>query len=135
MPGLNRLMWALMRGRWAARYSLGALLRRPGAVTEELVDMLYREMTRPNYNRAWMSFQNSEITAQGTRTCFLDRLGEIAAPTLILHGTLDTLVPVEDARQAHERIAGSTLHWMEGCGHWPNRDNPVEFNRVVKEFL
>jgi len=135
IPGVNALTWAMMRNKAMARYTLRALLSRPGSVTDELVDQLYQEILKPNEDRAWTRFQNDEITWQGVRTCFMDRLGEIKAPTLIVHGTRDTAVPVENARQAHARIPGSELVWMEGCGHWPQRDNPPEFNRVVKEFL
>ena len=71
----------------------------------------------------------------GVRTTFLDRLGEIQAPTLIVHGTLDSSVPPDCVREAHVRLPGSRLYWMEGCGHWPQRDNPAEFNRAVKSFL
>ncbi|RPI24836.1 MAG: alpha/beta hydrolase [Chloroflexota bacterium] len=135
IPGVNALTWAAMRNRAMARYTLGSLLRRPGAVTDELVDQLYQEILKPDGDRAWTRFQNSDITWRGVKTCFMDRLGEIQAPTLIVHGTKDVAVPVENAREAHARITGSKLVWMEGCGHWPQRDNPPEFNRVVREFL
>jgi pimeloyl-ACP methyl ester carboxylesterase len=65
----------------------------------------------------------------------MDRLGEIKAPTLIIHGDKDVLVPIECSRQAHQIIAGSKLHVLKNCGHWPQRDCPEEFNRVVKDFL
>jgi pimeloyl-ACP methyl ester carboxylesterase len=135
VPGVNALTWAMMRNKAMTRYTLQALLRRPDSVTDELVEQLYQEILKPNADRAWMRFQNDEITRKGVRTCFMDRLGEIKSPTLIVHGTKDSAVPVENARQAHERIPGSKLIWMEGCGHWPQRDDPPEFNRVVKEFL
>lgn len=46
------------------------------------------------------------------------RLADIAAPTLLLAGDLDRLVPsVRWARYMHERITGSTLGVLEGYGH------------------
>ena len=135
LPGVNDLTWALMRNRPMVRYSLQSLLKRPGAVTRDLVECAYREMTRPDAALAWTTFQKDEVTRSGPRTCYMDRLGEIRVPTLILHGSKDTLVPVEAVRLAHERIPGSRLYSMEGCGHWPQRDNPEEFNRVLGEFL
>lgn len=135
IPGVNALSWAMMRNKTMARYTLKALLCRPGSITDELVDQLYQEILKPNEDRAWTRFQNEEMTLRGVRTCFMNRLGEINAPTLIIHGTKDSAVPVGNARQAHARIAGSKLVWLEGCGHWPQRDNPPEFNRVVKDFL
>jgi pimeloyl-ACP methyl ester carboxylesterase len=135
LPGLNALSYKLVRSRPAARWLLKSLLRRPGAITEELLDQIEEEMRRPGAGAAFQSFQRDEMTPTGTRTCFLDRLGEIAAPVLIVHGALDGSVPQEAAREAHVRIPGSRLYWMEGCGHWVQRDDPKTFNRVVRQFL
>lgn len=135
IPGLMPLSWAMMRSRPMLRASLKSLLLRPGAVTDDLVEQAYQQVTQPGTAEAWMSFQTSEMLWNGTRTCYLDRLGEITAPTLIVHGSKDELVPTASAREAHQRIRGSRLHWMEGCGHWPQRDHPEEFHRVVQEFL
>lgn len=132
---LNGLSWALMRSRAVVRYSLAALLKRPGAVTDELVEQAYQEMVRPGAGRAWNGIQQSDITWNGVRTCYLDRLGEISAPVLIVHGTKDSAVPPEWAREAQRRIPGSRLEWMEGAGHWAQRDCPEDFNRVVSAFL
>jgi pimeloyl-ACP methyl ester carboxylesterase len=135
LPFINALTWQMLRSRPAVRWSLGELLKRPGALTEELVDLAYFEMMRPNAGKAWREFQQNEIMWSGTRTVYLDRLHEITVPTLIVHGDLDGAVPPECAREAHQRIPGAALHWMEGCGHWPNRDNPEAFNQVMKTFL
>lgn len=135
LPGVNAITWAMMRSRPAVKYSLGALLRRPGSVTNELVELAYQEMLRPGADKAWSAFQRSEMTWAGTRTVFLDRLDEIQKPTLIIHGSKDTLVPRESAREANQRIRGSKLAWIEGAGHWPQRDDPETFNRVVLDFL
>lgn len=46
-----------------------------------------------------------------------DRLGTIAAPTLILHGTLDRHLPAAHARALADEIPGARLVWLEGVGH------------------
>jgi pimeloyl-ACP methyl ester carboxylesterase len=46
-----------------------------------------------------------------------DLLGRITAPTLILHGTLDPLVPAAHARSLADEIRGARLVWLEGVGH------------------
>jgi len=136
LPLFNALTWALVRrSRAMLRASLQGLLHNPGAVTEALVDQALLEVQKPGAARAWMVFQNSEMLWRGARTCYLERLGELTAPTLIIHGRQDRAVPLSCAEQAHTRIQGSQLQILEGCGHWPQRDHPDEFNRLVADFL
>lgn len=134
-PGVRQLTWVSMRSKAMVRYALGALLKRPGSVTETLVDELYQGMLRPGATKAFSEFQDSELTWEGLRTCYADRLAELTMPVLIIHGTRDGLVPVENARKAHAAIAHSRLEWMEGSGHWPQRDDPLRFNQVVVDFF
>lgn len=47
----------------------------------------------------------------------LDRLGAIDVPTLIVHGTLDPVVPADHARALADGIPGARLHMIEGMGH------------------
>ena len=47
----------------------------------------------------------------------LARLGEIEAPTLVIHGTDDEMLPVENARLIADRIPGARLEIMDGIGH------------------
>ncbi|WP_307872980.1 alpha/beta fold hydrolase [Paractinoplanes ovalisporus] len=46
-----------------------------------------------------------------------DRLAEITAPTLILHGTLDPVFPPPHAEALCTEIPGARLVWLEGVGH------------------
>jgi pimeloyl-ACP methyl ester carboxylesterase len=45
------------------------------------------------------------------------QLGRIKAPTLILHGSADPLVPVAAAHDLARRIAGARLDIIDGMGH------------------
>jgi 3-oxoadipate enol-lactonase len=56
----------------------------------------------------------------------IDRLPTVTAPTMIMHGTLDAGIPVENAKMIAVRIRGSRLELFDGMGHlfwWedPNR--------------
>ncbi|MCA1727092.1 MAG: alpha/beta hydrolase, partial [Actinobacteria bacterium] len=64
-----------------------------------------------------------------------DRLPELAAPTLVIHGTEDQLVPVGNARRLVARIPGARLHLVEGAGHVYHSERPEEADRAVIEFL
>jgi pimeloyl-ACP methyl ester carboxylesterase len=64
-----------------------------------------------------------------------ERLPQVKAPTLIIHGDRDQLVPVGNADILHERIAGSRLHIIEGSGHMFFWEKPEEAAGATVEFL
>ncbi len=136
LPWVNELTWAVIkRSRALARLSLRNIFYHPDAVSEELVDEVMAELRKPRTGQAFISFQKDEVRWRGLRTMYMDRLHELAVPTLIIHGEKDGLVPVEYARQAHQRMRGSRLYIIPECGHWPQREKPAEFNPVLLDFL
>ncbi len=46
-----------------------------------------------------------------------DRLGEITAPTLVVHGTLDRMLPAGNAQVIADLIPGARLELLEDIGH------------------
>jgi len=115
-----------------------ALIRRPepGAGRDRIIEAtiaLYRRLASPDYPpddqllRAQVAgdFDRSyypagaarqllAILASGSRVPIL---GRITAPTLILHGAADPLIPVAAAYDLHHRIPGSRLEVFRGMGH------------------
>ena len=74
----------------------------------------------------------------------IDRAREVRAPTLIVYGTDDKMIPNpvfnggatrDIARQASAAIPGSRLVMLPGAGHTVHHDAPQAFNRAVEEFL
>lgn len=63
------------------------------------------------------------------------RLHRVKAPTLIVWGKQDALVPVVYAQEFAQRIAGSKLAVIDNCGHIPQLEQPAETLAHVKEFL
>ncbi len=45
------------------------------------------------------------------------RLGQLAMPTLVIHGTVDELLPVANGRLIAERIPGAQLEILDDVGH------------------
>jgi pimeloyl-ACP methyl ester carboxylesterase len=64
-----------------------------------------------------------------------DRISEIKAPTLIIVGEEDILIPQKYSRILNERIKGSKLVIIKDCGHIPPIEKPEEFNKIVLDFL
>ena len=64
------------------------------------------------------------------------RLEEIEVPTLIVWGRNDRVVPVPAALAYEKRIGDNAeLVIFDHCGHVPQIERPVRFNRVVGDFL
>lgn len=54
----------------------------------------------------------------------LDRLGELAIPTLVVTGTQDRLTPIKYATSLRDGIPGAALTLVEGAGHMVMVENP-----------
>jgi len=86
----------------------------------------FRARLAASVQRAWrpsgVARQLVAIAADGDRSPLL---ACITAPTHIVHGAADPLVPVAAAHDLHDRIGGSTLEIIDGMGHdlpaalWP----------------
>lgn len=63
------------------------------------------------------------------------KLASIHAPTLIIWGRNDELIPLAKGEQFHQGIAGSKMTVIDQCGHIPEMEKPGEFNRALMEFL
>lgn len=62
-----------------------------------------------------------------------DNLPQITAPTLIIHGMDDVLVPVEAAKDLAERIPQSKLHLIPGLSHSLPPALTSEFVKLISE--
>ena len=63
-----------------------------------------------------------------------DRLPQIAAPTLVLSGELDTILPPRFGRSVATGIPTARFEVMPGEAHQPFQEVPEEFNARVDEF-
>jgi 4,5:9,10-diseco-3-hydroxy-5,9,17-trioxoandrosta-1(10),2-diene-4-oate hydrolase len=67
---------------------------------------------------------------------FVDaRLGSIRAPTLVVWGREDEMIPLAAGEKLRDGIAGARLVVFDHCGHLPHVEKPAEFTRAVLEFL
>lgn len=65
------------------------------------------------------------------------RLADTASrlPVSIVWGSDDSSVSPEYGTHAHQIIAGSTLTFVNGCGHFPYWERPAEFNALLIDFV
>ena len=64
-----------------------------------------------------------------------DRIGEIAAPTLVLAGAEDPATTPELMRELAEGIPGARFVVVPGAGHLPNATHPAEVNAELRSHL
>jgi pimeloyl-ACP methyl ester carboxylesterase len=63
------------------------------------------------------------------------RIAQIKAPTLIIHGETDQLIPVANAHLIAERIPHAQLTLIAHASHIFETDQPTMANRAIMEFL
>ncbi|MDP3906130.1 alpha/beta fold hydrolase [Novosphingobium sp.] len=85
---------------------------------ERLRERITRDFARSFYPEG-PARQIAAIMDDGDRR---KRLRQVTAPTLVIHGTDDPLVPVEGGRDTARAIPGAKLHEIPGMGH----DLPLE---------
>jgi pimeloyl-ACP methyl ester carboxylesterase len=111
---------------WGLRHEL---FSRSDRVTEETVDIYWRPITVPGTRRAALAAGRS--TAVG-----FERIeGAVRAPTLLVWGREDRLIPPPTGLRLSERIAGAKLVVLPDAGHVPQEEAPEAFAREVAGFL
>jgi pimeloyl-ACP methyl ester carboxylesterase len=63
------------------------------------------------------------------------RLGYISAPTLVIHGASDGLIPPAYADEFARLIPNARVATIDGAGHLPMVEQEDAFIRVVEDFL
>lgn len=92
--------------------------------------------SRPGFVEAMddiMALQDPEIRARNIITTAEYR--QIEAPTLVLWTSDDPTADVSEGRRIAAMIPAAEFVVMEGCGHWPQYEDPDEFNRIHVDFL
>jgi pimeloyl-ACP methyl ester carboxylesterase len=106
--------------------ALGAVARHPTRLSRELLAEQLGSVGAPAFNPAFHAIIEYH---------FLDRLGDIGCPTLVVQGTEDLLVPLGDAYEFERRIPQATTLILEDTGHVPQFERPAAFNAALLEFL
>ena len=135
-PGLTPLANAILRRNPALlRKALSTVLRRPGAVTDELVARVATDLAQPASGAAWSSFRRHEVRWSGPRTRFGDELAGLSQRAVFLSGELDHLVPAADVRAAAARVPRGRFVTVPGAGHWLPRDAPDHLAAEIASII
>jgi pimeloyl-ACP methyl ester carboxylesterase len=61
--------------------------------------------------------------------------GRVRAPTLLIWGDEDRMIPLAHGRRLARAVAGARLEVVPASGHMPFIERPEEFLRVLRPFL
>ena len=95
------------------------------------IDGFIQRMTLPNAKMAFMS----AILGIRNAVSLSDRLARILAPTLIVWGRQDTLIPIVYSKDYVSSIKNCQFVEMENSGHTPFVEEPEKFSEIVLKFL
>jgi 3-oxoadipate enol-lactonase len=102
----------------------------PGAPQELIERIVVHRLAEPPNPAGWAA-----QAAAGAAFDAHDRIGAIAVPTLVLHGTADGVVDARNARLLGERIPNARVELFAGTGHLFFWERPERFVEIVGEFL
>lgn len=143
-PGASH---AVPADRGATRALLGKGARTP----EEAYRMATSVMYEPRWARSHRDFLEGEIAYRAAHPIrgqafsaqyeavkghdSWDLLPGIAAPTLVIHGTEDAVMPAGNGRLLAERIPGARWLPLEGRGHMFFHEDPEAAAAAIVDFL
>lgn len=120
------------------RQALALVCADPSRVDPEIV----KEHVKLTLERAHLGRQNSRAFVQAFRSIgfrladprFWARISRVAAPALIMHGSLDRVIPVAAAYELHRKRPDWELEIFEGVGHVPMLEAPELFIQALTEW-
>ena len=111
---------------WVLRYRMFA---RPERVTSETISDWWDPVPIPGTRRAALAAIRSSPDE------YQDVGRRIEAPTLVLWGERDRVLPPSEGLRLSKEIRGSSFMTIPDTGHLPQEESPAEFARVVASFV
>jgi pimeloyl-ACP methyl ester carboxylesterase len=94
-----------------------------------IAEDIERRLAHPFPEHAYQA----QMVAAALHNCYR-RLGRVEAPTLVVHGRRDRVVPIANAEILAERIPGAELRVLDDAGHLYPTERP-EIDEQIARFL
>lgn len=135
----------------AAPEILAKMAPMPGLSPEEIVRNFWTAVCSPGFIQRGAAFLDGMVAAALAQPVPLetlglqmmaintfdsyDRLPQIKAKTLVIHGGVDMLVPPQNGKTLSEHIPGAELRTLAGAAHMFFWEEPQKSATMVTEFL
>lgn len=102
----------------------------PARLSDAIVDRYYDLMLAPGVRQAQIT-KMGQVVLQPPEPL----LAKITAPTMLLWGEKDAMIPIANAKDYLKAIPGARLVSLAGLGHVPFEEDPTRSLIPVAEFL
>jgi pyruvate dehydrogenase E2 component (dihydrolipoamide acetyltransferase) len=119
----------------SARALLSLFLNDQKLVLDRGVEEMRQNLSADGAHAAVNAVASAAFSRDEQTTGLEARLGDIERPTYIVWGELDRVIPAAQAAAAQEQIPGSWLDVMEGVGHVPQVEAPVQLANLLDAFI
>ena len=119
--------------------TMGRLMREtfaydPGLITDDMVRGRYTASLRTQdaFARMFPAPRQRWVDSMAHPD---DAIRSIAAPTLLIHGRDDKVIPLDTSLRMLHLIDDARLHVFGRCGHWTQIEYAGDFVRLVLDFV
>jgi 4,5:9,10-diseco-3-hydroxy-5,9,17-trioxoandrosta-1(10),2-diene-4-oate hydrolase len=137
LPVLGELLTWPSRAGTARAYR--SIVADPSCVSNAWLDTAYQMALESGAQRTFLSALRASANVLGVRRhayqSIVHDLPRITAPTLVVWGTQDPLIPAAYAHVATHGLPHARLHLFDRCGHLPQLEYVDTFNELVRAFL
>jgi pimeloyl-ACP methyl ester carboxylesterase len=96
---------------------------------DRIAEDIERRLRNPFNERAY----RAQLLAASLHNCYR-RLERVRAPTLVVHGARDRMIPVANAYMSAQRIPGAQLRILDDAGHLYPTEEPAVDEAIGKFF-
>jgi pimeloyl-ACP methyl ester carboxylesterase len=117
---------ALVRRPRLRRVAMAGFVRDPEIADAALANEMLSTFAAPGLVDAVTSAASDDVG---------DHAERVAAPTLLVWGEADRLIPLSVAEELASRLSQARLEVMPGVGHCPMLERPERFNALIADWV
>jgi len=125
---LGLMRWTLPR--WMLRMNLEPAYAQPKALDDDALTRYHELMRAPGARQALLSRMQQTVLVDP-----VPLLQKITAPTLLVWGRDDAMIPIANAADYQRAMARTTLVPLDAMGHLPMEEKPAQALPAVLQFL
>jgi pimeloyl-ACP methyl ester carboxylesterase len=128
IPVIGQAVWKV-KTRFTVKKGLEQAFAPGYDVPDQFIDDVER-MTYSAYDRS-----HADSDSYTEQEPLDQRLGTSPPPLLVIFGTEDQFYDVPEAPDAYRDVPGAKVELVEGAGHSPNVEKPLQTARLILDFI